>query len=110
MAAGAAVIVEECSVDDMNKQIGEVIKEFEAVNKNVPNLYKNKTERAAAQFLIITYGYDKVINAIKYAVEVFGKEFAPVITTPYELQQKMAKLVAFKHRDIKDNSSMTISL
>ncbi len=78
--------------DAQVKQVFEVF--YKTVNPNIN--YGNKTSRGAAAFLIKKYGLQETINMAAYAVSVFGDRYAPTITTPYELKEKMAALAKHK--------------
>lgn len=93
----------------IEKQIAEVIKSFEPVNSHVPRLYGNMTERKAARDLIETHGFDRVLKAVSYACTVFGRSYAPVITTPYELVTKYDKLRAYVMQEKHKQSSSAVS-
>lgn len=67
-----------------------------SINPNIN--FGHKTSRSAAQFLIQKYGLDKTLNAALYACSLFGKQHAPVISTPYQLKEKMTALAAYKTR------------
>ena len=57
--------------------------------------YANKTQRAALQWLIDKYGYEKTRQSIEYAISIQGKEYAPTITTPYQLKDKLSALLVY---------------
>lgn len=73
---------------------------YETINPTIN--YANKSYRNSANDLILRFGLEKTVNAAKYAVSIQGKKYAPVITTPSELKEKMAKLVIFYKRQ-EDN-------
>lgn len=54
----------------------------------------NKTNQTACEFLIKSLGVDRAIARAKYACQIqMGQDkFAPVITTPYQLKEKMTQL------------------
>lgn len=70
---------------------------YEAGNRGIN--FGNKTERAAAQWLVKEYGLEKTIGTIKFAMSVNGKPYAPVITTPFQLKNNMEKLKAYYKRE-----------
>ena len=76
----------------------EVHQVFEIFYRSVnPNInYANRTNRAAAEFLIKKHGLDKTLGAARYACSVQNEQFAPTITTPYQLKEKMAALAKYK--------------
>jgi len=81
---------------EKNKQIAEIIGCFQ---KNNPALkYDNKTERKAALELIAEYSFEKVKEEAEYAVNIQGKQYAPVITTPGKLWKKFPELQSYKMR------------
>ena len=61
--------------------------------------FGNRTSRKACEFLIKKYGFEETKRVAELAVAVQGKKFAPVITTPYELKEKLAKLGIFVKRE-----------
>ena len=80
---------------------GEIVKVFEAFQKSGLNPhinYGNRTQRAAAEFLVGRYGVEKVLGSVAYAASVAGQPYAPVVTTPLELKEKIGKLVAHAKR------------
>lgn len=84
--------------DDLNSLIGM----FREVNPSYEKLYRNTTQRKALQDMLKTHGRDKVEWSINYAKQVYGKQYAPQITTPVQLEQKLGSLIAYaKSREDK---------
>ena len=81
----------------------EIFKIFYKINPNIN--FGNKTERAAADWLIKRYGLEKTISAAEYAISVQSDKFAPTIMTPYQLKDKMAALA--KHKGSKEQPKQT---
>lgn len=77
--------------DDLNSLIGM----FKEVNPSYEKLYRNTTQRKALQDMLSTHGRDKVEWSINYAKRVYGKQYAPQITTPVQLEQKLGSLIAY---------------
>jgi hypothetical protein len=77
------------------KQIDELIGMFKTINPTYQRLFGNSTERQALERLVKQFGFDKVANMIQYLPSIFGKPYAPRITTPYQLEKKLADLLAF---------------
>ena len=69
---------------------------YETINPNIN--FANKTERAAADWLIEKYGLEKVLKAAKYAISIQGVKYTPTITTPYQLKEKMSALAKYKQQ------------
>ena len=78
----------------------EINQVFEVFYKSVkPNInYGNKTSRKAAEWLVKKYGLKKTLEITRYSCQVQGQRFAPTITTPYQLKEKMSELAIFGQR------------
>lgn len=61
--------------------------------------YGNKTTRSAAEWLISKLGARKALKIAEYAVSLLGIKYAPQITTPYELKEKLTKLLAYHEQN-----------
>lgn len=61
--------------------------------------FGNTTQRKSAISLIKKFGKEKVLKMAEAAVNCFGKQFAPVITNPYELEKNLSKLIAYYKRE-----------
>ena len=77
------------------KDINDLIKLFKPINPTYERLFANKTQREALERLVKKFGKEKVENMIKSLPKIFGKPYAPRITTPYLLEQKLADLIAY---------------
>ena len=81
-----------------DNEIGDFINIFKENNPSYERLFGNKTERAASQRLLDKYK-EKAFDTAKFAVSVSGKPFAPVITTPYQLEKKLGDLMAYYYKE-----------
>ena len=54
--------------------------------------------------MINQIGYDKTLASVQYAISVQGKKFAPTITTPLQLKNKLGDLRVFYEKNNKSNS------
>lgn len=64
---------------------------------NNPSLnYGNRSYRKAAEVLVKKFGLEKTLRAAKYAVSVSAERYAPTITNPLQLQEKLAALIKFQ--------------
>lgn len=79
------------------KEMSPVMQIFEVFYRSVnPTInYGNRTSRSAAEFLIGKYGLEKTVSIAKYACSVQTEQYAPTITTPYQLKEKLAALIKF---------------
>ena len=80
---------------EQGSQINEILKEFEKLNPSYERLFANKTQRSATERLLKKMGVEKLKATIAAAGNCLGKNFAPVITTPLELEEKLGKLIIF---------------
>lgn len=76
---------------------------FEPVNPSYERMFKNTTERAALTRLITKYTPETVSKWIAALPKIITQEYAPQITTPYQLERKLGQLMAFLTR--KKNQS-----
>jgi DNA-binding transcriptional regulator YhcF (GntR family) len=74
---------------------------YQTINPNIN--YGNRTTRTAAEWLVKKYGFEKTLDIARFACSVQGQPYAPTITTPYQLKEKMAQLVVFAKR--QDNKA-----
>lgn len=76
-------------------EVNELI-DFFRVTVNPHINFGNKTERKASEDLINTYGLQRVKDALTYLEEKRKtNKYLPLITTPYELWTKWAKIKQF---------------
>lgn len=94
---------EETSQGD---KINSLIELFRPINPAYTRLFSNKTQRASLERLLKQLGQEKLVRTIEYVISVNGEMYAPIITTPYQLEQKMGELMAFYK---KQNTNNTVS-
>ena len=76
--------------------VNEVMKVFYEINPTIS--FSNPFNRKAADELIKRFGVEKTVQIAQLAVSVQGQDFAPVITTPGKLRDKLADLRVFIQR------------
>lgn len=86
-----------------SQDISEFIYEFRHVNPSYDRLFMNKTERDCARRLIDKYGLEKMKSTAQHLKDVISQKYAPKITTPYELEKNLGKLVAFVNQNVTKN-------
>jgi hypothetical protein len=79
--------------------INPLIELFSGVNPTYKRLYADKTQRACLDRLLKLMGREKLEGAIKILETTNQRQYAPVITTPYELEKKMGSLIAFVKKE-----------
>lgn len=105
----AETITTEVSTEtdtEAGKEINELIKLFEPNNPSYERLFSNKTQRAVLERMVRKHTDEKVRRMIKFAVQCHGKEMAPVITTPLQLETKLGSLVAYLKRETSKTPKM----
>lgn len=90
----------------------EINQVMDAFYKNInPTInFGNNTSRKAAGELVKKFGLDKVINTITFLDEHHGDKYCPVITTPYQLQEKMGRLLAYAKKNNQPKQSNVTSI
>ena len=85
---------------EQNKDNKEIIEAFREINLSVNSLFSRQSERKAAFDLIGIEGKEEILNIIKNILPITNKEeFAPIITTPSALLNKLAKLKLFLEKN-----------
>jgi len=91
------------------KEINTLIGRFKEVNPSYDNLFNMDTQRDAVKQLVSKFGKKEVLNLIDILEEVNSRQYAPTITTPHQLLQKLGKLKAFiKRSENNDNSKQVL--
>ena len=79
----------------LKKEIDHLINKFKLVNPSYEKLFGNKTQRKAIENLLEKLGPEKLEKLIDFLPSIFGKPYAPRITTPYQLEEKLGDLIAY---------------
>lgn len=104
--------IEENRIDIATSSVAEIEKTstnrllglFKDVNPNYQKLYSNKTQRKALEDMVKRFGEEKLERTIIALKELINRPYAPVITTPLQLEQKMGDLIAFANKEQKQTS------
>lgn len=91
------------------KEINNLIGLFNKLNPSYEQLFKNKSQRAAMERLIKKFGLDKVRRIIEFAEKTSGKQYAPTITTPIQLEAKLGDLIIFFNKE-KNNEKFVFKI
>lgn len=78
------------------KDINKVLSVWNKYNAAVG--YVNKGQRNSVEAMLWAYTVDEAIDYVNQAISVQWEQFAPSITTPYELRSKHIKLQQFLER------------
>jgi hypothetical protein len=89
---------EEHRTSEETSQVNPLIELFKEVNPSYSKLFANKTQRGSAERLLKTHGLPKLSGLIKLLPQMNGDKYAPVITTPVQLEDKFGQLIAYGQR------------
>ncbi len=86
-------------------EINQIFKIFyDTINPTIN--FGNKTQQDACQFLINKFGLERIVKFTQFACSVQNQKFAPVITTPYQLKEKLTQLKIFYERQGKGSKKI----
>lgn len=85
-------------VDEQGGIVNNLIEMFKEVNPSYERLFAQKPQRAAMERLLKKYGLEKTERTVQAAVGAYGKEYAPTITTPVQLEAKLGQLIGYWQR------------
>lgn len=90
-------------------QAAYLISLFRGVSPHLVDGYSaSRAQIQAMERLIHHYGQDQIEGFIAAAEQAFGKQYAPTITSPVELEKKLPQLIAYFQR--VGNSKVRISI
>lgn len=75
------------------KEVNDFLDKFGAVNPNHEQLFKRKPQREAMERMLAKHGAKAMEATMTVMVECAGDEYCPTITTPIQLESKMAALI-----------------
>jgi len=84
-----------CKPTVCGKEINQLIEIFKAVNPTYTALYRNTTQRKALGEVVKVLGVDKTAGILGMLPQVNANRYAPKITTPVHLRDKLGQLKAF---------------
>ena len=90
------------------KEINELIELFKPINPSYEKFFSNTTQRKAVERLSKKIGFEKMAAAIKFLEKSNSNQYAPTITTPLQLEDKLASLVAFANKEKLKNKTIQI--
>jgi hypothetical protein len=95
---GKVRIIEQPAVADTEQiEVNKIMDTFYKINPTLN--YGNKSERKSSARLIKKLGLEKAIRSAEAAVAVYGKKFAPTITKPSQLENKLSELVGYYKKE-----------
>jgi len=77
------------------KDINSLIDLFKPINPSYEKFFSNKTQRSCLERMATKHGLEKMIRIINTLEKTNGVKYAPVITTPLQLENKLGDLIVF---------------
>lgn len=93
--------------EQSSKDVGEMIYLFKDVNPSYENLFKRKNQREPIKRLLKKYGREKLTRMIEALPKTNEMKYAPTITTPIQLEDKLGQLIAFAKKE-KSNQKWSV--
>lgn len=90
--------------------VNEFITLFREVNPSYESLFSNRTQRSASERILKTHGIDAMRKTLSIIEKTNEMQYAPVITTPLELEKLGGKLKAFiaKEKSLKVKNNIVV--
>jgi hypothetical protein len=92
---------------ELSSQVNKIMELFSNINPSLN--WGNKTTRGAAEWLIKKYTAIGALSMTQAVIEVQGKPYAPVATTPYQMKEKLAQFKIYFDQQ-KNNKSNFVQL
>lgn len=89
-------------------EVNEIIDLFQHVNPSWERLFARKQERTAVERMLARHGRAQLEKIIRYLPQTNGQAYAPTITRPAELEEKMGKLASFLQKKRSGSKVATI--
>jgi len=91
------------------RKIDETIDKFKKINPSYRKFFSNTTQRKALQRLVEQHGEEKIIQFLEVIPITNKMQYAPSITTPLQLEDKLASLSNFIQKE-KINNKPNIAI
>ena len=98
----STIIIKDNNIENeafSEKDRKELIYLFKEVNPNYEIFFSRKNQGEALKRMVLKWGREKVENAIKILPQIIIKPYAPRITSPIQLENKLGDLKAFYEQE-----------
>lgn len=92
----------------LKSEIVQVIDLFKEINPSFALYFGRPPQRESALRLFRTHGIEKLTNVIGYVKANRGERYIPTIQSPYDLEEKWAKLESFAKRERANQNNFII--
>jgi DNA-binding Lrp family transcriptional regulator len=89
----------------VGKEINDLIYLFKTINPSYEKFYKITTQRDALKRLFEKMGREKLEQCIKILPNINKMKYAPIITTPLQLEDKLGSLMVFINKEKLNHKS-----
>lgn len=97
------VLAEQSSA---STKLNDFLYMFKEVNPSYKQLFKNTTQRGALERMLAEHGEEKVRWLLEALPKVAGQRYAPTITTPLQLENKLGDLLVFIKKESGNKSQI----
>ncbi len=84
---------------NINKMVNDVLEVWNSYNPEIG--YNKNPQRNAVKALVEKVGLDKAIEMTKMVIDFQGEQYAPSVTSPYEMKAKQIKIMQYLERNKK---------
>lgn len=100
-------VIHETPEGVSGKEVNEMIDLFKDLNPSHEILFARVPQRKAIERLIKKHGQQNIREAIQAATKTNGMKYAPTITTPIQLEERLGSLMAFIKKKT-ENSTLVL--
>lgn len=100
-------LIKEEHIDNSFKNINYLLDLFKGVNPSYKRLFLNRTQRAAITRVLKSIGEEKLVFILNALPKSNSEKYAPTITTPLQLEEKLGQLISFWQKK-KNNNQIAI--
>lgn len=93
--------------------LNDLIELFKPINPSYERLFANTTQRSALERLVKKHGQEKILWTLNILPKTNSMKFAPTITTPIQLEEKLGMLISFINREklkAEDNKNSIVKI
>ncbi len=90
----------------ISAEINEVVNSFKEINPSYEKFFSNKTQRSAVERLLKKYGKEKILHITQFLPQTNEEQFAPVIISPLQLEDKLASFLLFLKKKQKEKKEI----
>jgi hypothetical protein len=101
-------ILPDIPEDNSGKKINHFLTYFKKINPSYERLFANKTQRQALLRLYQKFGDAKLTKILETINNIYGQPYAPLITTPVQLENKLSALIAYMLSQKNKNNKIKI--